>query len=334
MADPYTIAIAGIGLEEANGDQQVRSEISNTLHTQGKIGKDGSTHWTSSNNMLSDGNDAGDVAMDWGYGNSDSRTIETTGYAIMAQMASGDRTDAMAGIQYLLDSRMGHGYFSTQDTVVAFQALAMAGDTNIENLDVSVYANKVLVDTVHFDKTNKELTVTTDLRKYLDPVNGTEIELRSKGKGTLVYQVYMSQYLPWSAENRSDSKELVLNVTYSTLNLKVDDTLTATLDMTYMGDAMELKMVLVQLKAPVGFSFVTDSLEQLVADHVISMYELGPGEAQVYIQNVERGIPMSFEYQLLCNKPVKATIQGVNAFDMYNPQVKTEILPVDIIATV
>jgi hypothetical protein len=333
MSDPYTIAIAGVGLEEAQGDPLVRTKISDKLHEEGKF-DNGSAYWTSSNNMLSDGNDEGGKAMDWGYGNSDSRTIETTGYVIMAQMSSGDRADAMAGIKYLLDSRMGHGYFSTQDTVVAFQALAMAGGASVDNMDVSVYANKVLVDTVHFDKTNKELTVTTDLRKYLDPVNGTEIELRSLGKGNLVFQVYMSQYLPWSPENRTQSKELTLNVTYSTLNLKVDDTLTATLDLVYTGGAKELKMVLVQLKAPVGFSFVTDSLERLVADHVISMYELGPGEAQVYIQNVEQGIPISFEYQLLCNKPVKASIQGVQAFDMYNPQVKTEILPVDIVATI
>ena len=334
MSDPYTIAIAGIGLEEANGDAQVRDKISKKIHEQGKFDKNGSAYWTTSNNMISDGNDEGDRGMDWGYGYSDSRTIETTGYAIMAQMSSGDRADAMAGIKYLLNSRMGHGYFSTQDTVVAFQALAMAGGTNIENLDVTIYANNVLVDTVHFDKTNKELTVTTDLRKYLDTENGTEIELRSKGKGDLVFQVYMSQYLPWSEDNRTQSKELELNVSYNTLNLRVDDTLTATLRMVYMGDAKELKMVLVQLKAPVGFSFVTDSLEQLVANDVISMYELGPGEAQIYIQNIEKGIPISFEYQLLCNKPVKATIQGVQAFDMYNPQVKTEILPVDIVATV
>lgn len=332
MADPYTIAIAEVGLAQANGDPQVQARISDKLHTEGKF-DNGSGYWTSSNNMLSDGNDEGGKAIDWGYGASDSRTIETTGYVIMAQIGSGDRSDAMAGIKYLLDSRMGHGYFSTQDTVVAFQALAMAGDTNVDNMNVSIYANKVLVDTVHFDKTNKELTVTTDLRKYLDPVNGTDIELRSQGKGNLVYQVYMSQYLPWSPENTTRSKELELNVTYSTLNLKVDDTLTATLNLVYTGDAQELKMVLVQLKAPVGFSFVTDSLEQLVAQHVISMYELGPGEAQVYIQNIQKGTSISFEYQLLCNKPVKATIQGVHAFDMYNPQVQTELLPVDIIAT-
>jgi hypothetical protein len=283
--------------------------------------------------MISDGDDQGGRPIDYGYGYSDSRTIETTGYVIMAQMSSGDTADAMAGIKYLLDARMGHGYFSTQDTVVAFQALAMAGHANVDSMDVSIYANTALVDTVHFDSTNKDLTVTTDLRKYLDPVNGTQIELKSHGKGNLIFQVYMSQYLPWSAQNSSQSKELELKVTYSTLNLKVDDTLTATLHMTYMGGAQELKMVLVDLKAPVGFSFVTDSLNQLQAQHVISMYEIGPGEAQVYIQNVQQGIPINFEYKLLCNQPVKATIQGVHAFDMYNPKVQTELLPVDIVAT-
>jgi hypothetical protein len=201
-------------------------------------------------------------------------------------------------------------------------------------MNVTITANGVFVDKVRFTVANKDMTVIKDLRPYLDTVGGTtDIELTSDGHGKLVYQVYSSEYLPWSNDNRSDSKELELNVAYSADHIKVDDLLTATLTLKYNGDAPRLKMVLVQLKAPVGFSFLTASLDDLVAKGTISMYEIGPGEAMVYIQDVDQGKNVSFEYQLLCNRPVKATIQGVHAFDMYNPRVQTELMPVDIVAT-
>jgi hypothetical protein len=336
MNDPYTIAIAQIGLEKANGDPQVQARISSKLNDLRVYdAKNGSAYWKSSNNMLSDGNDEGakEDFMPKRFSYGDTRTIETTGYAIMAQIQAGQRTDAMEGIKYLVDARTGHGYYSTQDTVVAFQALAMAGDANVDNMNVSIYANGTLVDTAHFDKTNKDLTVITDLRPYLDTVGGTtDITLKSDGKGKLVYQVYSSEYMPWSEKDRSASKELELKVNYSTTHIKVDDMLTASLTMRYIGAAAMLKMVLVQLKAPVGFSFMEDSLQKLVDDGKISLYQLGPGEAMVYIQDIDQGKTISFEYQLLCNEPVKATIQGVHAFDMYNPQVGTELMPVDIVA--
>jgi hypothetical protein len=338
MNDPYTISIAEIGLEQANGDPQVRAKIASQLNGMKKYDAiNSSAYWGSTNNMISDGNDAGvnEGFMSRRFSRGDTRTIETTGYAIMAQMQAGQRTDAMEGIKYLVDARMGHGYYSTQDTVVAFQALAMAGDANVDDMNVSIFANGTLVDRVHFDKTNKDLTVIKDLRPYLDTVGGTtDITLKSDGKGKLVYQVYSSEYMPWSEKDRSDAKELQLKVNYSTTHIKVDDMLTASLTMRYIGAAPKLKMVLVQLKAPVGFSFVEYSLQDLVDNGKISMYQLGPGEAMVYIQDIDQGKTISFEYQLLCNEPVKATIQGVHAFDMYNPQVGTELMPVDIVATV
>ena len=337
MDDPYTIALAGIGLEKANGDPQIRQEIADKLHDSRNFdSKNVTSYWGSKINMLSDGMDDGFAprAMNFRYSRGDTRTIETTGYAIMEQMLTGNKADAAEGIKFLLDGRQSHGYYGTQDTVVAFQALAMAADTNVQDMNVTVTANGVFVDKVRFTTANKDMTVIKDLRPFLDTVGGTtDIVLTSDGHGNLVYQVYSSEYLPWSNENRSDSKELELHVVYSADHIKVDDLLTANLTLKYNGDAQRLKMVLVQLKAPVGFSFLTASLDDLMAAGKISMYEIGAGEAMVYIQDIDQGKTISFEYQLLCNKPVKATIQGVHAFDMYNPQVQTELMPVDIEAT-
>ena len=92
-------------------------------------------------------------------------------------------------------------------------------------------------------------------------------------------------------------------------------------------------MVLIDLRAPVGFSFVESDFENLISAGVISQYEVNDREVMVYIQDIYKDTPITFSYRLLANKVVKGLVQGIHAFDMYNPDLDVEVDPITMVST-
>ena len=196
---------------------------------------------------------------------------------------------------------------------------------------MTIEANDEEIESIEFTEENKDITYLIDLRPYLTPT--TTITITSSGEGSVLYQIYSSYYMPWDIVGPSEPQELSLNVTYSTTNITVNDQIEATMRLEYLGSAAKLKMVLVDLRAPVGFSFVEEDFRVLVGSGKISSYEINDRETMVYIQDIYPNVPVIFTYHLLANKPVKSVVQGVHAFDMYNPDLDVEVDPVDMIAT-
>lgn len=325
--DAYTLSLSLIALEDANGDSIVRANIASRLEEL-KTEDNGTVYWSSDNNMISDGND------NWGFRYSSSpRIIETTGYAIIALHKHGGYASSVnKAVSYLLSHRSGlGGFFSTQDTVVAFQALASIGEINIEEVKVTVSAGGHPIKTIDFTQENKDLTYLIDLRPYLGET--TRITLESEGEGSILYQVYSSQYIPWEIIGKNEPSEMTLDVTYSTTNITVNDQITATLNLEYHGGASKLKMVLVDLRAPVGFSFIEEDFENLRDNKIISQFEINDREVMVYIQDIYPDSPVIFSYNLSANMPVKGLVQGIHAFDMYNPDLDVEVDPKEIVST-
>ncbi|MEE9151197.1 MAG: alpha-2-macroglobulin family protein, partial [Thermoplasmata archaeon] len=325
--DPYTLSLSLIALEDADGDATLRNDIASRLENL-KEEENSTVFWTSDNNMISDGDDM------WGLRYSSSpRIIEATGYAIMALTKHGGYADTVnKAVNYLLAHRNGlGGFFSTQDTVVAFQALAAIGEIHIEEITVTVEAGGAKIESTVFTDKNKDLTYLIDLRPYLD--GSTTVTITTEGDGSILYQVYWSQYIPWDIIGPNEPQKMSLNVNYSTTNITVNDQIEATLRLEYLGEAAKLKMVLVDLRAPVGFSFVEDDLKNLVAIDKISNYEINDREVMVYIQDIYPNQPVLFTYHLLANKPVKGVVQGIHAFDMYNPDLDVELEPIEIVST-
>jgi uncharacterized protein YfaS (alpha-2-macroglobulin family) len=325
--DAYTLSIALIAMEDAGGDSTTRSNIAARIEEL-KEEENGTVYWTSENNMISDGDDI------WGWRYSSSpRIIEATGYAIMALHKHGGYTSTVSkAVSYLLSHRSGlGGFFSTQDTVVAFQALASIGEINIEKMTITVSFGGHTIDTIEFSQDNKDLTYLIDLRPHLSHTK--EVTLSSTGEGSIIYQVYYSQYIPWDIAGTSEPSEMTLDVSYSSTNITVNDMLTATLTLEYLGDAAKLKMVLIDLRAPVGFSFVNENFENLIKSGMISQYEVNDREVMVYIQDIYPNTPVTFSYNLLANKPVRGLVQGIHAFDMYNPDLDVEVDPITMVST-
>jgi hypothetical protein len=324
--DPYTLAISLITLESTRGSTTLRTDIASRLEDL-KEEENNTVFWNSDNNMISDGDDF----EGWRY-SYNSHTIETTGYALIALNKHGGHRDTVnKAVKYLLDHRSGlGGFFSTQDTVVAFQALASIGEVNIEELTVTIEANSQKIDDITFTEENKDITFLVDLRPYLSET--TTVTLTSSGEGSVLYQIYSSQYLPWNITGTNEPQEMSLDVIYNTTEIAVNDQIRADVTLEYLGSAAKLKMVLIDLRAPVGFSFVEADFENLVSYKIISNYEINDREAMIYIQDIEPNQPVTFTYHLLANMPVKGVVQGVHAYDMYNPDLDVELEPQDMVA--
>jgi len=323
MDDAYTLAVTLLTLEMAGGSASARDAIaSRLLELRSENATDGTAYWDSDTNLLSDGE------PEYYYGYS-SRTIETTGYAIMAlRQHGGSQSVVRLGVKYLLTHRMGGGYFSTQDTVVAFQAIIAGGENDVQDVTVRVLVEGAEVDAVRFTPANNDVTYFTDLRPWLaDTMNVT---LESVGSGSILYQIIRSEYVPWELVG-VEASPLTLDVSYSAENITVGNTITATATLRYTGD-YPLKMVLVDVRAPVGFSFVEWSFGEMLDDGVISMYEVSGRQAYLYVEDVHGTTLLS--YRLSADMPITGTLQGVKAWDMYNPRLEDEVGPVEFTADI
>ena len=318
--DPYSLSLSLLLLQAGDGSTSIRTHIAERLETL-KVVEGDTVHWDSDVNLISDG--------DVYWGASSPRIIETTGYAAMALNGElGHATTVGGAVKYLLDHRseLG-GWMSTQDTVVAFHALAeVAGGNSVEDVQVQVLVEGAIIETIDMGEFNKDVTYIIDLRPYL--ANVTNVSVSCTGIGSVLYSIYLEQYVPWPDEPES-SPFLTLTVTYDATSIAVDDRLDAHLYLLYDGDAAVIKMILVDLRAPMGFMFDLSEFDALDAQGVISSYDYNDRQVIVYITDVESGVPIEFDYSLVAEMPIESTLQGVVAWDMYDPEnLRSETLPV------
>ena len=330
--DPYSTALALIVLQQGGAATTLRSQLAASLDAMKKE-SNGTYYWSSSTNMLSD-NGGDEFAMDQWGGYSSTRVIETTGYAATALHHENGYYSVVEGaVKYLLNHRQElGGWYSTQDTIVAFQTLAEVGSgAAIEDVVAEVFVDGSLVFSVEMGEFNKDVTYYVDLRPHL--TNVTSVSVRCTGTGTLLYSVYLAQYVPWPSEPES-SPFLTLQVTYDATHIAVTDRLTAHMYLQYDGGAPTLKMILIDLRAPMGFAFDLAEFDALRNNGTISSYDSNQRQVLVYLTDVVSGTPIEFDYSLVAEMPIKSTVQDISAWDMYDPNnMRAETLPVQFEAS-
>lgn len=119
-------------------------------------------------------------------------------------------------------------------------------------------------------------------------------------------------------------------IDYDTTEIKVNESIHATVELRYNGPGSALQMVLIDLRAPVGFAFIETDFQQLLARHKISHYEIRGRQALVYLDDLQRDELVTFGYSLKALWSIRAAIQGVHAYDMYDMNVNTELPPTTI----
>ncbi|MCK5414706.1 MAG: hypothetical protein KAJ35_04930, partial [Thermoplasmata archaeon] len=327
--DPYVLALTLMVLANAGEHRSTLAEdMAGRLHELAQE-DNGTVYWGTTTNMISNdffGEEVGFADM-W-YRNP-SFNIEATGYATQALHLVGRYSgDVDGGLKYLLDHRSSlGGYFSTQDTVVAFQTIYEVSTKQAPvDIEVEVSVGDEVVWTVTMDETNRDLTYLYDLRPLLEDTE-TPVRLRASGEGFIMFQVYLEQWVPW--DDAPSEEPLMLEMYWDDVTPEIGEWETIIVDVTNHRE-FSMQMALVELVAPVGMVFNTETLEALLEMEKVDNVEFEDDMVRIYIVDLESDETIHFEYALQGTVDANVTVAGNRVFDMYNALVEMEVAPFKI----
>jgi hypothetical protein len=310
VEDPYTLALL-VNLYADRGDKGTAGRVAAKLASRAV--KDGKkVSW----------NEAGPSPF---YSTGEAGSVEITALAAMGFMKLGQRPDLVQGaLESLIGGKDSWGtWWSTQSTVAALRALVFALEHGAQPFSGTV---RILVDdapakTLAIAKEQSDLTFSWSTKENLSP--DTTVRLEFDGQGSPLYQIITSAYVPWAFAPKGE-EPVHIEVAYDRTHLSADDALTAKVKVeNTTGD--HLKMLIVDLGVPPGFSPATEDLEALKAAKSIERYQLTGRQIILYLDGIAAHQTLTFTYKLEAKYPVK--VQGAEArvYEYYNPQNETRI---------
>ncbi|HEY87875.1 MAG TPA: alpha-2-macroglobulin [Dehalococcoidia bacterium] len=248
--------------------------------------------------------------------------IEATGYATMALIEHGDSFNASRAAKWLVSRRNAYGgYGSTQDTVVALQALTEYSTGTRADVDLMIK--------IEATGEEKELRIRQDNFDVLQivevPVN-EEIQISVQGKGEAIAQVVKRFNLP---EIEKEEEEILkVSVDYDVTQVEVNDLVTVSVELEFNPPVeMEAGMVVLDVSVPTGFAPVVESITRVVDEEEnIKRYEVAGRKVIFYIENMFPGDIISFDFQVKALYPVKAKSVSSQAYSYYKPEIRGEAL--------
>jgi CD109 antigen len=257
-----------------------------------------------------------------------SNAIEATGYATLSLLKNGDAFDASRAAKWLVSQRNAYGgYGSTQDTVVALQALIEYCTNARADVDLTV--------TINAGGEVKQLSIKQNnfdvLQMVEVPVN-QEITISAEGRGDAIAQVVERYNLP---EAEQGDEILKINVDYDTTQVEVNDLVKVSVGLEYNPPIeMNAEMVVLDVSVPTGFSPVAKSIDKVIAaNDNIKRYEIAGRKVIFYIEDMQPGDKVSFSFDVRALYPVTAKGVSSQAYSYYNPDIKAETLSQGIVVT-
>jgi CD109 antigen len=257
-----------------------------------------------------------------------SNAIEATGYATLALIKNGDAFDASRAAKWLVSQRNAYGgYGSTQDTVVALQALIEYCTNARADVDLTVRINA--------GGEAKQLKIKQDNFDVLQTVEvplNQDITISAEGRGDAIAQVVERYNLP-QAEQQQEDQILKINVNYDTTQVEVNNLVKVSVDLTYNPpEPMKAEMVVLDVSVPTGFSPVTESIDKAIAGNDnIKRYDIAGRKVIFYIEDMQPGDKVSFSFDVRALYPVTAKGVSSQAYSYYNPDIKAETLSQGIV---
>ena len=301
IEDPYTMAIVAYAL--ALADSALAEEAYNELMTMAEEDATGALYWGGGH----------------GYR---SAAIETTGYALLALMASGDLANAGQAAKWLVGQRNAlGGYDSTQDTVVSLQGLASFTTKVSANVDMTV----VLAS----GEWRKEVRITpenADVMQIVQVPLGNTVVMTAAGRGTAVVQSVLRYNVP---ERQTEIPDVFdITVDYGTDHVAVDDLITVSASITFTPpEQIEAGMVVLDVAVPTGFEPVRETIAALVEENDnLKRFEIAGRKVILYIDNLQAGQTLTFVFQARAKYPVRAKEVVSQVYSYYRPEHRGETL--------
>jgi CD109 antigen len=312
--DAYTMALVTYALELAGSEK--KDEAYGRL-MELAIEDEGGLHWGT----------AGETGREGFFGGSPSTQIEATAYATLALLQHGDGLNAGRAAKWLVSRRNAFGGFgSTQDTVVALQALTeySRGAGADVDLKLSIEAAGV----------KKELSVgkeNFDLLQIVEVPVDEAIEIKAQGEGEVVVQVVQRFNLPQPEEE--EQQVLNLKVRYYADQVEVDDRVTVAVELEFNPVvSMEAGMVVLDVAVPTGFAPVVSSIEEVVAaEGGLKRYDVAGRKVIFYIENMLPGERIAFNFDIKAVYPVRAKGVSSQAYSYYKPEIRGETLSQEMV---
>jgi len=316
--DPYAMAIVAYALELAESPS--RDQAHDQLMAMAEEDDDG-LHWGGGEPVPLEEREEPEPMPEMFPEVQQSTAIEATGYATLALDAHGDRLNASRAARWLVTRRNAYGGFgSTQDTVVALQALTEHAATASADVDLTV--------TIEAGSESQEVTINSenfDVLQVVDVPAGAEVTVSAEGRGEVVVQ-HVTRFNLQQAEESGEIFEI--DVDYGTEQVEVDDTITVDVDVTFNPpEPLKAGMVVLDIAVPTGFEPVRESIEEAVAgEPLMKRFEVAGRKVILYIEDMDPGDSISFSFQARALYPVKAKGVASEAYSYYKPEWRGETL--------
>jgi CD109 antigen len=321
IEDAYALALVTYALEM--GDSPRKAEALEKLMAMAQEDENG-LHWGSS--IEPEPLESGFAPRIPSPRQVQTAAIEATGYATLALVKHGDMLNASKAASWLVSKRNAFGGFgSTQDTVVALEALTDFGTGARADVDL-----KIKVET---GTGVKELSLKKDNFDVLQvveiPVNDT-VRISTSGKGEAIAQVVKRFNLP-EADTTEDI--LKIDVTYGVTEVAVNDLIDVSVKLSFNPpEPMEAGMTVLDISIPTGFTPDTESITALVErQEKIKRYDISGRKVIFYIENLFPGDKLAFSFKARAMYPVKAKGTSSQAYAYYKPDITGETLSSDIV---
>ncbi len=266
----------------------------------------------------------------------ESGSLETTALAAIAFMRGNAHADAVSGaLAYLIQGKDSWGTWSTtQATILSLKALLLSTEQagQVEGpVRLRVSLSKEQTQEIVIDETNADVVHLVTFDRGFSPSGANRVQIEVEGGGNLMYQVATRYYLPWDqVEPTLEMEELIaIDVDYDRTALTVNDEVTVDVNVRLNREGV-VKMALIDLGVPPGFTVLTEDLGRLVEQDIIARYELTGRQVIIYLEDFSSESPLRFSYRLRARFPMCAQTPPSSAYDYYNPGDLTMRAPLEV----
>jgi hypothetical protein len=320
--DAYSLALVANALAAYDPDDSMTRAVLDRLYEM-RVEEDGVVYWQTS-------------AASFMGATGESGSIEATALAAIALMRANGHPDAVSGaLAYLIQGKDSWGTWSTtQATILSLKALLLAHEQAGQAegpARLLVSLNKEQTREIAIDGTNLDVVHMVTFDRGFSPGGTNRVEIELEGGGNLMYQVATRYYLPWDqVEPVPEMKELIgIDVVYDRTALAINDEVTVGVDV-MLNQAGVVKMALIDLGVPPGFTVLTEDLSRLVEQRAIARYELTGRQVIIYLEDFTSEAPLRFSYRLRARFPMRAQTPPSSAYDYYNPGDLTVQPPLEV----
>ncbi|XP_067883774.1 murinoglobulin-1-like [Heterodontus francisci] len=279
----YTLTLLAYTFTLA-GDQATRGQILERLEGLA-IKKDGLTHWQREKRSEEE-------EPSYFWWRAASAEVEMTAYVVLAllsqpQVTNSDLGQAAPIVSWLVKQRNSYGGFaSTQDTVVALQALALYAElTHVSDPDstLSITSEAKFHREFHIDSSNQLVLQ----RQKLAEIPG-DYTVQISGTSCLLLETTFRYNTPPAQKDSVFIASVeMLPANMKNGNRKEGSVQRIDINVTYIGDRPVSNMVIVDVQMLSGFSADPSSYQNSVDQFNVSKSEIQDGHMVLYIKAME-----------------------------------------------